>query len=135
MIERLLEFVGTAPWYRHIGMKPRLVGDRIVVELDVKKSVHFQALGMTHGGVIASVLDSAIGLNVNKNLFPEGKAAVTAQLNINYLKPVYEGKIYGEGKVISMGSNIAVGYGEVKNENGEVVASGTATFYITIRSD
>ncbi len=129
----MLDIVASAPWYKLIGMKPKLEGDTVVVELEVKKDKHYQALGTAHGGVIASVLDSAIGLNLNRKLFNEGKVAVTAQLNVHYLKPVTEGKIIGKGKIIHIGSRIAVGYGEVFNERGEKLAAATATFYIVER--
>jgi len=127
----LIELVRSAPWYKLIGMEPHLVEDRVVVELNISRTKHFQALGVAHGGVIASVLDSVIGLNVNKELLQRGKVAVTVQLNIHYLKPALEGKIIGEGKVVHVGSKIVVGYGEVKNSRGEIIATGTATYYIT----
>lgn len=133
MTNRMLEVVSKAPWYVHIGMKPRIEGDRIVIELEVERGKHFQALGMCHGGVIASVLDSSIGLNINSKLIPQGKSAITAQLNIHYIKPTFEGKIKGTGKPIHIGSKTAVGYGEVVNDSGEVLAAGTATFIIMDR--
>ncbi len=130
-MEDIIELVSSAPWYRLIGMKPRVEGDKVVVELSLNGEKHLQALGLVHGGVIASVLDSAIGLNVNMELAKFKKTAVTAQLNVHYLRPVKEGKIVGSGKILHMGSRVAVGYGEVRNEKGELVATGTATFYIT----
>ncbi len=128
--EELLMAVGSAPWYRLIGMVPKVQGDRVVVEMEIDERRHLQALGTTHGGAIASVLDSAIGLNVNREVVKMGKTAVTAQLNIHYLRPVMKGKIVGVGMPMHIGSKVTVGYGEVRNEEGELVAVGTATFYI-----
>ena len=128
--EELLMAVGSAPWYRLIGMVPQVQGDRVVVEMEIDERRHLQALGTTHGGAIASVLDSAIGLNVNREVVKMGKTAVTAQLNIHYLRPVMKGKIVGVGMPMHIGSKVTVGYGEVRNEEGELVAVGTATFYI-----
>ncbi len=125
-----LEAVASSPWYRLIGAKPKLENGKVVVELDVSKSKHHQAFGTAHGGVLASVLDSAIGLNINVKLLEFGKSAVTVQLNIHYLKPIVEGKIKGIGEVVYIGSKIAVGYGEIIDERGEKIATGTATFYI-----
>ncbi len=129
-MERIAEIVSSAPWYKLVGMKARVDGEGIVVELSLDRERHFQALGLVHGGVIASVLDSAIGLNVNGELAKLNKTAVTAQLNIHYVRPVRGGKIVGRGKVLHIGSRTAVGYGEIRNEKGELVATGTATFYI-----
>ncbi len=121
-----LEAVASSPWYRLIGMRPRLEGDRVVVELEVGRR-HHQAFGTAHGGVIAALLDSAIGLNVNVRVLP--KRAVTVQLNIHYLRPVVEGKLTGVGEVLHLGKRAAVGYGEV-TASGKKVAAGTATFYV-----
>ena len=131
--EEILSIVGSAPWYRLTGMTPKLHGDRVVVEMEIDKGKHIQALGTAHGGAIASVLDSAIGLNVNREVVKTGKTAVTAQLNIHYIRPVTEGKIVGVGMPVHIGSKVTVGYGEVRNEDGELVATGTATFYIIER--
>ncbi len=129
-LEELLRVVESSPWYRLIGLKPRWKEDSIVVELEVDENRHYQALGTAHGGVVASVLDSCIGLRINFELFKQGKKAVTAQLNVHYLKPVRKGKIKGVGEIVKMGSKTAVGRGEVVDETGEVVATGTATFII-----
>ena len=99
----LPQLVKNAPWYKHIGMNPKLVNDRIVVELELDKNKHFQALGTAHGGVIATLLDSAIGLNINYKLFKMGKIAVTVQLNVQYIKPVNSDKIIGEGFILHIG--------------------------------
>lgn len=131
--EKVLKAVGSAPWYRLIGMQPKIDGDKIVVEMNLDESKHYQALGMAHGGAIASVLDSAIGLNVNREVIKHGKTAVTAQLNIHYVRPALKGKIIGTGRAVHIGSKVTVGYGEVRNEDGEIIATGTATFYIVNR--
>jgi acyl-CoA thioesterase len=120
--------VGNSGWYRLIGMKPKIGRDRVVVELEITEK-HRQAFGTAHGGVLASILDSAAGLVVNKELVKEGKIAVTAEIKVNYIKPVRSGKIIAEGRIVNTGSKIAVATSEAK-QNGDVVAICTATFYI-----
>lgn len=127
-VQRLAEKVGSAPWYRLLGMEIEL-GETISIVLQVQEK-HLQALGIAHGGVIASLLDSAIGLNINKELVGKKKVAVTSQLNVHYLKPVLPGKIRATAKPLYIGSKVAVGFGELKDEKGEVLAVATATFYI-----
>lgn len=131
--ERLAEKVGNAPWYKLLGMKIEL-GETISIVLEVQNK-HLQALGVAHGGVIASVLDSAIGLNINKELVTKKKVAVTSQLNVHYLKPVTLGKVRATAKPLYIGSKVAVGFGELKDENGDVLAVATATFYIRDNSE
>ncbi len=121
------EKVRSSGWYSLIGMIP-VIGDNVRVEIEVQDK-HKQAFGTAHGGVIASVLDSAAGLIVNKELLKQGRIAVTAELKVNYLKPVTDGKLVAEGRIVSIGSKIAVSTAEAK-QNGELVAIATATFYI-----
>ncbi|MCS7144926.1 MAG: PaaI family thioesterase [Archaeoglobaceae archaeon] len=134
LVEEFVKLVGSAPWYKLIGMKIKREDREISVEIDVEEK-HLQALGMVHGGAIASILDSAIGLNINKELIEKGKLAITSQLNVHYLKPVSKGKIIAKAKPLFIGSKVAVGYGELKDENGETIAVATSTFYITTRRE
>ncbi|MEM0320280.1 MAG: PaaI family thioesterase [Candidatus Nezhaarchaeales archaeon] len=127
-MERWPESVSSAPWYRLIGMKPRFRNGEIVVELDLEEK-HHQVLGVAHGGVVASVLDSAIALNVNKELIKVGRVAVTAQLNVHYLKPVSRGRIVGVGRPLHIGNRIAVGYGEAMIGD-DLIATATALLVI-----
>jgi acyl-CoA thioesterase len=133
LIQEYLLRASSSPWYKLIGMKPRIVNGEVVVELDLDEEKHLQALGTVHGGVIASVLDATIALNIIKRLVEsEGgsvRVAVTSQLNVHYLRPVSKGRVVGVGRPIYIGSKIAVGYGEARVEN-DVVAVATATFVI-----
>jgi uncharacterized protein (TIGR00369 family) len=133
LIQEYLLRASSSPWYKLVGMRPRIVEGDVIIELDIDNEKHFQALGTAHGGVIASVLDAAIALNIIKKLVEGGnesmKVVVTSQLNIHYLRPVSKGRVVGVGRPIYIGSKIAVGYGEARVEN-DVVAMATATFII-----
>lgn len=114
-------------YWKHLGMRVVIGGDgKAGVELEVTEKL-LQRLGNMHGGALASVIDSAIGVAINQQLRPE-EDAVTVELKINYLRPVNKGKIRGEGKVIQIGQKIIVAQGEIINESGEIVAIGMATF-------
>ncbi|AGK61157.1 hypothetical protein Asulf_01158 [Archaeoglobus sulfaticallidus PM70-1] len=126
-IREFEEKVRNSGWYRLIGMKPKL-GDKTIVELEVSEK-HHQALGTAHGGVLASILDSAAGLAVNRELYGSGKIAVTAEMKVNYLKPVRNGKVVAEGEVVSWGSKIVVATSKAY-QNDELVAICTVTMYI-----
>lgn len=115
------------PYWKHIGMNPVTgVDGKIRVELELSENL-LQVYGNLHGGVIASVLDSCIAVAINQSLEP-GEGAVTLELKINYLRPVSKGKICGEGAVIKKGKIVIVAQGEIKDESGQLVAFGTATF-------
>jgi uncharacterized protein (TIGR00369 family) len=80
-----------------------------------------------HGGIIATVLDEVMG----KVCRFRNARAVTAQLTIEYLKPVpVDTDLEIEGKEIEMnGRNIHIA-GEIRNQAGQVLARGRGRFVV-----
>jgi uncharacterized protein (TIGR00369 family) len=83
--------------------------------------------GFAHGGIIALLLDEAMGKVCR---FREVRA-VTAELSVEYLKPVTVDKeIVVEGRETeSNGRNLFMS-GEIRNENGDVLARGKGRFVV-----
>jgi uncharacterized protein (TIGR00369 family) len=83
--------------------------------------------GMGHGGIIALLLDEAMGKACR---FREVRA-VTAELSVQYLKPVkVDEEIVVEGfETDQKGRNLFLA-GEIRNAAGEVLARGTARFVV-----
>ena len=84
--------------------------------------------GMAHGGIIATLLDEAMGKVCR---FREARA-VTAELSIQYLKPVnVRDEIIVEGwqEAEQKGRNL-FHVGEIRNAAGDVLARGWARFVI-----
>jgi len=86
--------------------------------------------GFAHGGIIALLLDEAMGKVCR---FREVRA-VTAELNVEYLKPVSVDKeIIVEGQEARQeGRNLFL-VGEIRNEAGEVLARGQGRFVVISR--
>ncbi|HEX4542984.1 MAG TPA: PaaI family thioesterase [Candidatus Acidoferrum sp.] len=86
--------------------------------------------GFAHGGIIALLLDEAMGKVCR---FREARA-VTAELTVEYLKPVAVAKeIVVEGRETELkGRNLFLA-GEIRNEAGEVLARGKGRFVIISR--
>jgi uncharacterized protein (TIGR00369 family) len=83
--------------------------------------------GMAHGGIIATLLDEAMGKVCR---FREVRA-VTAELRVQYLKPVkLDEEIVVEGYETDIkGRNLFL-VGEIRNSAGEVLAKGTGRFVV-----
>jgi uncharacterized protein (TIGR00369 family) len=84
--------------------------------------------GMAHGGIIATLLDEAMG----KVCRFRGVRAVTAELTVQYLKPVsVREEIIVEGweEAEQKGRNL-FHVGEIRNASGDVLARGKARFVI-----
>ena len=83
--------------------------------------------GMAHGGIIATLLDEAMGKVCR---FREVRA-VTAELNVQYLKPVgVQTEIVVEGWETEQKGRNLFHVGEIRNVAGDVLARGTGRFVI-----
>ncbi|MGB0034904.1 MAG: PaaI family thioesterase, partial [Candidatus Acidiferrales bacterium] len=83
--------------------------------------------GFIHGGIIALVLDEAMG-KVNRF---RGVRAVTAELTIEYLKPVpVDEDLVIEAQEMEKNGRSLIHSGEIRNRSGQVLARGRGRFVI-----
>lgn len=128
-LERLVKQGETSPFYKLLNMTIEEVRDNYArLSIKVEKK-HIQFLETVHGGVIASLADSAaawaiFGCN-NLTSIP-----VTIEMKINFLKPVKSGKIVAEARNIHTGSRIFVSDVEVRNGKGDLIAKSLVTYYL-----
>ena len=81
--------------------------------------------GHCHGGVIATILDEAMG-KVNKL---RQVIALTSQMTVDYLQPVpLHQPLRVESRELSVRGRRHVNTGEILNRKGEVLARGRAVF-------
>lgn len=94
---------------------------------------HLRTHGILHGGVVATLLDTAMGRAVS-TLCREDQCAVTAQLNVNFLRPSWSGEtLTVTGEVQHSGRQTAVARGEIRTATGVLVATGSGTFMFVAR--
>jgi uncharacterized protein (TIGR00369 family) len=89
---------------------------------------HYNPIGVVHGGLAATLLDSALGCCVHTSL-PQGVAYTTTQLNVNLVRAITKdtGKIRCEGRVLHGGKQLATAEASIKDMNGKLYAHGTTT--------
>lgn len=97
-----------------------------VLGLTVKDD-HRQIHNVVHGGVIATLVDTA-GAIAAYTVSPVGAELATIELKINYLLPIAEGKVEAEGKVLRAGRNFIVVECDVRNAQGQLAAKALMTF-------
>ncbi len=83
-------------------------------------------VGVVQGGFLAAMLDDTLGPALVATL-PDGEFAVTLELKTSFLRPASPGKIIGTGRVVHRGGSIAFLAGELRDESGQTLATGTAT--------
>lgn len=92
---------------------------------------HYNPLGTVHGGIIATVLDSAMGCAIQTTL-PRGKFFTTLEIKVNYVAAVLAstGQLRCEAKVIHRGGRTATADGTLLDGKGRLVAHGSTTCLI-----
>jgi uncharacterized protein (TIGR00369 family) len=92
------------------------------------REFHYNPLGTVHGGVLATLLDTATGCAVHSTL-PEGIGYTSVDLNTKFLRPVTveSGRLRCEGTVLSRGRRTALAQATVTDAAGRLVAHATST--------
>lgn len=92
---------------------------------------HYNPIGMVHGGVAATLMDSAMGCAVH-SLLPAGVGYTTLELKLNYLRPMTRdtGPVRAEGRVLHAGSRTALAEARLVDAAGKLLAHATSTCMI-----
>jgi uncharacterized protein (TIGR00369 family) len=128
-IRELIEIINASPFPEHMAMRLAAIEtDKAVIELRTARC-HLQAYGIVHGGVLATLIDTATFWAVYLRI-PEDAGLVNIDLKLNYLKPVENGLLRAEGRAVRSGNKICYAECEVRNAGRELVAHGTSTLMI-----
>ncbi|MBN3779000.1 PaaI family thioesterase [Burkholderia sp. Ac-20345] len=92
---------------------------------------HANRRGNVHGGLIAALLDTSMGLATRASGDVENLG--TASLNVSYLQPA-RGRLVASGSVLRNGRKLAFCEATVRNADGEIVATASGVFAITHRA-
>ena len=95
------------------------------------REFHYNPLGTVHGGVIATMLDSAAGCAVH-SVLPAGEGYTSVDLATKYLRPVTvdTGEITATGTVVSRGARTALAEARLTDARGRLLAHATSTCLI-----
>ncbi len=92
------------PYWQTLGLELKEIAPgKAVFEATVRPGLLQNKV--LHGGVLASIADSACAVAAISLVFP-ASYATTINLQVSYLKPVTEGRFRAEGKCIKAGRNV-----------------------------
>jgi uncharacterized protein (TIGR00369 family) len=129
-IEEVQERFARSRFHSWIGMRLERVGmGEVDVALDVEPH-HLNLVGLLHGGLIATLADTASGLAYRTVLEP-GTRHVTTQLSVTFLSPGRTGRITARGKVVKSGRRFGYAEVDVVGPDDELLARATATFNVS----
>jgi uncharacterized protein (TIGR00369 family) len=102
----------------------------IHVEL-VAEHRHYNPIGSVHGGVMATLLDTAAACSVHSTLAP-GERYTSLDLTVKFLRQVTtgSGRLRCEGSVIQRGRRTALAQAHLYDAHGRLVAHATSTCMI-----
>src|SRR3982751_6180405 len=102
------------PFAKLIGMRlVSLKPDEAQISIEMRDDLR-QPSGVLHGGVTATLIDTAMAFAVRTRLEPTA-ATATIDLTVHYLRPLVEGKAICTGRVVRAGKRIFTVSAEVEN--------------------
>ncbi|MBE9913527.1 PaaI family thioesterase [Paenibacillus donghaensis] len=123
-----LEQAAKDTFWDYIGCEIVEVNEKeVVVGFDIRPH-HLNLIGILHGGMHASAIDSAMGIIVM--LARPNTSAVTVGLNMNYVAPVTEGRVLVTAELIHSSRKLITAQAYARKENGDLLAFGTGTFRV-----
>lgn len=115
------------PFAKLIGMKlVSLLPNEAVISIEMRDDLR-QPSGVLHGGVTATLMDTAMAFAVRTRL-PIDEATATIDLTIHYLLPHITGAFTCTAKIVRAGKRIFTVSADVVNEEGKLIATAISTY-------
>jgi uncharacterized protein (TIGR00369 family) len=107
-----------------------IVEGRVEFRCVLDESV-YNPIGVVHGGVVCTLLDSVVGCAVHTTL-PQGTGYTSIELKVNYLRAVHatSGPLTAVGTVVKPGRRVAFAEGEVRDAQGRTVATASSSLLV-----
>ncbi len=115
------------PFAKLMGM--RLVDLRpneAVIELDMRDDLK-QPSGVLHGGVTATLIDTAMAFAVRTHL-ADHEVTATIDLTVHFMRPHTAGKVTCTARVVRAGKRIFTVSADAENDAGKLIATGLSTY-------
>ncbi|CAN5473713.1 hypothetical protein BH10ACI3_BH10ACI3_27950 [soil metagenome] len=115
------------PFSKLIGMKlVDLRPDEAVISIEMRDDLR-QPSGVLHGGVTATLIDTAMAFAVRTRLAMT-EATATIDLTVHYLRPHITGTFTCTARVVRAGKRIFTVSADVVNDDGKHIATAVSTY-------
>lgn len=91
---------------------------------------HRNLQGLVHGGILATLVDVAMGLAVRTVVGPT-RRHVTIDLHVRYLRPAQPGRLEALGSVVRVGTHVGFAEGSVMDAAGRLLIRASGTYSVT----
>ena len=121
------EYGTPLPLIDHLGIERVHSSEgRALLTLEIKP-VFRNSWNAAHGGVIMTLLDSAMSLAARLHLHGAPGGILTLEMNAKFISPGMGERLCAEGRVIGGGRSTLFCEAEVRDEAGNLVAKGMGT--------
>ncbi|UWQ24319.1 PaaI family thioesterase [Leisingera aquaemixtae] len=91
--------------------------------------LHLNRQGSLHGGVAATLLDTASGITASLSCDPQGLTPfVTLSLNVNYMALARQGAVRASGRITGGGRTTKFVACDLRDSEGRLIAASTGVF-------
>jgi len=131
MRELIAGRIAPPPIMKLLGYRLTQVEEGLAVFECEPAEQHYNPIGVVHGGLAMTLLDSAMGCCVHTRL-PLGKGYTTLEVKINLVRAItaQTGTLRATGRVIHFGGKTATADGRLEDSQGKLYAHGTTTCII-----
>ena len=126
MAEQKAGFNIHVPFVEHLGVRILERKDGVVrLRLDPRPELE-NSWGSVHGGVLMTLLDVALA-SAGRSLDDKCNGALTVEMKVNFIAAA-TGAVLGEGRAQRAGRSLIFSEGELRSEDGTLLAKATGTF-------
>jgi uncharacterized protein (TIGR00369 family) len=110
------------------GARMTSVGEGVAVFECIPDESTYNPIGLVHGGLLCTLLDSAAGCAVH-SLLPAGIGFSSIEIKVSFLSPVTadSGKLVVEGRVLRVGRQVAFAEAHARTAAGKLVGHATSS--------
>lgn len=116
-------FGADIPFVDHCAIEALGVEDGRTKLRIVLKPFHGNNLGIPHGGLVATLLDVAMGTAARNHV---GRPVMTVDMSVAFLAGG-QGTLLAEGRVLKAGRSIVFTEAEIRDESGTLIAKSSGT--------
>jgi uncharacterized protein (TIGR00369 family) len=129
-LNSLIRISNQSPYYRLLSMRVRELGVGFsIVEIEINQK-HLNPFGGLHGGVYASLIDTAAYWAVYCEL-DERVAYISVDLKVDFLAPTDRGRLAVKGQRIKIGKTICLAEATALDQNDRCLAHGVSKMMVT----
>ena len=126
-LEKLRTTLSKVPFANLLGIElAAATHGSVTLRLAIRDDLR-QIHGVMHGGAIASLVDTATAFAIVSQL-PNAEKFTTVDLTINYLRPLKDGTVTAQARVIRAGRRLLTVSAEVVDNDGNLAAMAISTY-------